>query len=440
MTNRKIISRILLLLTMLLSAQINLVSGQTVEKGKSLFSMESHDFVPLGIRYTKAHPVVVVADWDFVPFSYCDNDGKPAGYIPDIIEEIFGLIHIPYQLKMMDPLVAKNQLAMRKADMMLDVCKQDEIGGLVYGNAVFGEYPVSIARGKKMKKVCNICDFSPSDTVYFCRSDYADDYVQHTLFSSLKCHTSYLNPAAAIQRMAEGEKIYYVWGTIPLRCMLNNWELNDVIALDSVNDIVPGVLRVQSADHNLLDQLDLQQVRLNRSGRYAQIQGKWFKTDETVDFVTDSPVRAIAIVVVVVVLILAAAFCVISFLRVGSHPYRLSREFHAINDMASAASGCKMLVLSYKSMIVRNAKCDILPEAEMKLQEFEKRIHPKDLLSEYALRNAFFNGAKCPEQLTLRIRSRKISEGYFRYRVYTSVRYSRLGKPVKLYMALVKED
>ena len=39
--------------------------------------------------YTEENPLVIVIDWDFQPFEYLNNDGKPSGYNVDVLNLIF---------------------------------------------------------------------------------------------------------------------------------------------------------------------------------------------------------------------------------------------------------------------------------------------------------------------------------------------------------------
>ena len=76
---------------------------------------------PLGIKYTKKRPLVIVADWAFPPFSFMNDAGEPAGLIVDIFKEIFSRFHIAYEIRMMDRAEARRHLVAGTAQLMVDI-------------------------------------------------------------------------------------------------------------------------------------------------------------------------------------------------------------------------------------------------------------------------------------------------------------------------------
>lgn len=70
-------------------------------------------------RYTRHDPVIVACHWDYPPYEFLDDEGKPAGINIDIVKAVMHELGLPCQFVMKEWSVAKNAFENGNADLIL---------------------------------------------------------------------------------------------------------------------------------------------------------------------------------------------------------------------------------------------------------------------------------------------------------------------------------
>lgn len=388
---------------------------------------------PLGIRYTKKHPIIVVGDWKFAPFSFYGDRGDAMGFQMDLVREIFTQLHLPYEIHLMEWKHAKDAVRKHKADLMIDIDKGDGNLGMMYSHNVLARYSIGIAHriGEDHKPSLRL--FTENDTIYVNPHDYADEYITHRYGENPPFHVERIEPFNALHMIADGRIKYYVWSSVAMRYLVELYGLENNIDIDDT-DIPDGRFRFVSGDPELLNELDMQFKRLNQAGRYQPIYDRWFNPDfEEYD---EYSAREIFVVVTLIIIIVVLALSIILSLRNNSQT-QLKREFAEIARLGQDISQSQLLVINMHRMWVYNVSGDFLPPHGLSLREYESLIHPADIMEEYEIRKSIDNAERDIKYLKLRIRKYNSQPTDWReMNVTFRAKFSMLEKPTYVYMAL----
>ena len=357
---------------------------------------------PLGIRYTRKHPLIIVTDWAFAPYSSTDEDGTPVGFEIDIMHEMFDRLHIPYEIRPMEWKKGKAEVINGKAHLMMEVMKYDEDFSHTYGKRSLCPYTVGIAYTSNSRSVQKLSDLLPTDTVAMAVSSYVDDYFMHQ-YSKPAFHIIYLSKEKIGEWLMGGDSRYYIWGERALANYVRTYYNGADIHVNQLIDFPEGSFRFFSTDRQLLDELDRMYDRLEKSNVLAQTQQKWLEDDheEEDDHERLSIIAAISVIVgIFVLLILFFVFVT----RRNSLIEEARRDYLFIMDMSLALSDCDVIAFDSKRYRARNIRGNILPDGEITMQEYEARIHPDDLLIENEARATVDDGASEMPVVTYRLR------------------------------------
>ena len=357
---------------------------------------------PLGIRYTRKHPLIIVTDWAFAPYSSTDEDGTPVGFEIDIMHEMFDRLHIPYEIRPMEWKKGKAEVINGKAHLMMEVMKYDEDFSHTYGKRSLCPYTVGIAYTSNSRSVQKLSDLLPTDTVAMAVSSYVDDYFMHQ-YSKPAFHIIYLSKEKIGEWLMGGDSRYYIWGERALANYVRTYYNGADIHVNQLIDFPEGSFRFFSTDRQLLDELDRMYDRLEKSNVIAQTQQKWLEDDheEEDDHERLSIIAAISVIVgIFVLLILFFVFVT----RRNSLIEEARRDYLFIMDMSLALSDCDVIAFDSKRYRARNIRGNILPDGEITMQEYEARIHPDDLLIENEARATVDDGASEMPVVTYRLR------------------------------------
>lgn len=388
---------------------------------------------PLGIRYTKKHPIIIVGDWKFAPFSFYGDRGDAMGFQMDLIREIFTQLHLPYEIHLMEWKHAKAAVRAHKADLMIDIDKGDGNMGMMYSHNVLARYSIGIAHriGEDHKPSLRL--FTNEDTIYVNPYDYADEYITHHYGDNPPFHVERIEPFNALHMIADGRIKYYMWSTLAMRYLIDLYGFENKIDIDDT-DIPSGRFRFVSGNPELLNALDKQFKRLNQTGRYNMIYARWYNPD----FVESDnySAREIFVVVTLIVIIVVLSLSIFLSLRNNSQT-QLKREFAEIARLGQNISQTQLIVINMHRMWVKNVSGDFLPPHGLSLREYEALIHPADIIAEYEMRKRIDNGERDIKYLKLRMRKYNSQPtDWHEMRVTLRAKYNMLDKPTYIYVAL----
>ena len=401
----------------------------------SVMSVAHTYAAPLGIRYTKKHPLVIVCDWNFAPYSFCNDNSQKDGFLVELVEQVFNQIHVPYEIRMVEWKKAKRMLYSGEAQLMIDITKPDDLYGVKYGKSVLAEYPICVARLKKTPAIGSVELLGENDTIHVNYGDYALHYI---VTKTSKPVILPCAPYDALTDLLSGKIKYYVWSKTALRKQVKDFNLQDKIVLDDI-DILSGKFRFMSNDAQLLNEIDAQFVRLQTLGRYKPLVDKWLSEDgkyEEGATVTD------IIAIVSMLLLFVGSIIALVFIMRGGNTGNLKREFKAVANMAIRLTGCNVLAINVRRMWVYNVSGDFLPRKGLSMAAYEALIHPDDIMTEYDVRQRVDNGERNMPVVSFRMRKHDgAPDEWHHVSVHAYVKSNREKHPAYVYLALrVDED
>lgn len=407
---------------------LNILEAQNKEYYKT--------YPPIAIRYTKKHPLVVVGDWTFKPYSFINDRGEPDGFQIELLKGIFSTMHVPYDIHLMEWKKAKKELADGRAHLMIDIYKPDTSRNISYSSTSLGEYKVGIMRLKETPRMVGMELLQDSDTIYFNYKDYADMYVQNHYKDGVPFQVKYMEPGSIISAVLSGKVKYYVWSEDAMLSMLRRYRVSDRIEVETF-DIPAGELRFTSTDKVLLNELDQHFIRLKHNRRYQAIRDHWFSVAPV-----DTDMRhfiEIFFIVTVIVIVVVVLVVITVMQRTGSQG-NLKEEFLAILRMAMSLGDSQVLAISVRNLWVYNVYGNLLPEEGLSYADYENLIHPDDIIKEYEARKRVDDGNSKMPVVQFRMRKYNDKEGVWRYMsVHAFVKADRHNKPTYIYLVFIDD-
>lgn len=389
--------------------------------------------LPLGIRYTKRHPLIIVADWNYPPYSFRNDNGEPDGFLIEMIGSIFNQLHVPYEIRMMDLHEARRQLYRGEAQLMMQVGDSLSMRHEMLGKSVVVKFPVGVARLKSTPPIHSIEMLTPHDTICTNGNGYIYRYLEDYFRNSQRFGVVIVSSTAATQALLSGEVKYYVWSKVAMDSEIHRLSLQDKLIVDDI-DIPDGQFRFTSNDKALLGELDEQFERLQRSGRYQPLVDKWLSLDGKYD----KGITVIDIIVIVGMLLFVVG-SIIAFVMIkrSDSSYNLKREYRAIAHMSIRLTDCNVFAINVRRQWVYNVSGDVLPRQGMSMADYEALIHPDDLAVERVVRQRVDGGQVNMPVVELRMRKYQGAPDDWRHmRINAFVKCNRRGKPTYVYLAL----
>lgn len=391
---------------------------------------------PIGIRYTKKHPLVIVGNWLFRPFSFINDHGEPDGFQVELVKNIFSNLHVPYEIRLMNWQKAKRMVRKGEANLMVCIDKNDVSTHTGYSHSVLAEYNIGIARNVKTPRLRSILLLHETDTVYIMKGDYVDSYFRQYYGNSIPFHIEYSQAEDALNNIVSGKVKYFVWGKNTLKSLVNRYDLTKVIKVDDI-DVPAGKMRFFSNDSILLHDLDVQFQRIKASGAYESLENKWFVKDGKQEKETDIVEIILNVVIVVLFVIL---FILIVIMKRSGNVEILKKEFQAISRISLSMTKCHVIVVDLKKMRVKSIFGDLLPKGGVSMREYEQIIHPDDITKEYEARKMVDAGEVNMPNITLRVRRHGAKEDDWRVmNIYALVRKDSKDRPHHLYLVMTDQ-
>ena len=385
---------------------------------------------PLGIKYTKKHPLIVVADWSFAPYSFSNGDGNPDGYQADVIRAIFDRLHIDYEIHCMEWTKARQQVREGKAHLMMDIEKTEENLHARYSKNSFCNYDIGIAYSSESRTIQKITDLLPTDTVCMLQGDYADDYLMHRYIKPL-FHVKYIKLSEISAYLLGGKNRYCIWGYMPLYRLIRSHYGAEHILVSRVLDFPAGQFKFFSTDSQLLREIDAMHDRLEKSKVITNLNEKWFDVDARNEL--NATHRSIYIAMFIIVFLV---FFFILLVRKGAVNEELRKEYAAICDMALDLCDTDVIVIDTIRYRVYNVYGNLMPEGEHTMQEYEAIIHPEDLLIENERRRIVDDGETDNPPINLRMKHHGKGEEYRTMKIYSHIDQAPDGTPIRILLSM----
>lgn len=395
---------------------------------------------PLGIRYTKKHPLVIVGDWAFRPYAFINDHGEPDGFQIELMKEIFNRMHVPYEIRLMDWHQAKIEVQTGRAQVMIDIQKNDTKPGVVYGKETLAEYKIGVMRRKETLQLRSIQFLTPTDTVYCYENDYAERWLSTHLHemhrNGRSCVIETVNPYLTLGDLTSGKIKYYIWGKYALRNLERLYDTENDMEIDDI-DVPAGKFRFYASDTLLADELDAQFRRLVESGFYDTIHDRWLSDSHNVNV----GYTAIDIALIIFLLTLMVIFIFIAV--VTQRDISVSTLRHEFSDLINNSenmSSCQIWVIDVATQWVRNMAGTFMPPRGLSIADYEDLIHPDDLHFAVGARHEVDEGKTVMPVVRFRMRPYNSKPGQWRnVAVHARIITNGRGKVKCLYICVLDE-
>lgn len=226
--------------------------------------------------YTKERPLIIASDWDFQPFEFLNNEGKPSGYNIDVLNLILDKLGIPHKFVMQEWYLCTEMFEHHEADLIHALSSYYKEYPYVQTKKYVNYYNVNVARRLDVPPLRSLKNLGEKDILMLKNNDYAAIRVKE--MGDWPFIIEYHSPKDALTNIRTGRYKYFVWGEVPLASKVKELSL-DSIALDEI-DIPAGELRIIGYDKELVDIIDDEYTRLEQNGELDNIRNKWFHPDQ----------------------------------------------------------------------------------------------------------------------------------------------------------------
>lgn len=335
----------------------------------ALFPLKTYAVDTFG--YTEEHPLVIVSDWDFRPFEFLDVEGHPAGYNVEVLNLILDKLQIPHKFVMQEWHVATDMFKKHKADLIHALFYFYEERPYVSTHKYINYYNLKAARRADVPPLTHIRQLKENDTLLLKKDDYAALAI-HAM-SDLPFVINYHSPKDGLTGIRQGKYRYYVWGELPLNRKIQELGL-DSLVLDDI-DIPAGELRIIGYNKDLIDIIDDQYTRLEQAGELQAIYDHWFYPEREHD--DASPVSLFILVGLLLAAVIVSLLIRLVMRRVRN-AVRESSELGQMMDQVLNMGDYFVVEWDLQGQILRNKYGHMLPNGDMKPEEFLQRMHPDE--------------------------------------------------------------
>ena len=320
-------------------------------------------------EYTQERPLVIVCDWEFPPYEFSNNKGKPDGYNIDMYDMIFHRLKIPHRYVMQEWYQAVETFENREADLIIALSTNYKQRPYVMTRNLSHFYRVKSVRLVATKPLTQIGSLTEKDTITVKNNDYAPIEILAN-DPSPKFTMEYHSPREAMLGVRNGKYKYFLWGEHPIEWKMKEYGIDSLLVADDT-DIPAGELRIIGYDKDLIDMIDDEYARLEQSGEIERLRDKWFHPEREHD---DSSPMALFIIIGAVITIFMG-FILSRLIR--SRVKAATRKSSDLNNMMTQALGMGNYYVVQCDMStdkLTNVYGSLIPKEGMTLQEFTKRI------------------------------------------------------------------
>lgn len=386
---------------------------------------------PHGIRYTKKHPFIVVADWTFPPFSYVNDSGEPAGMIIEILRELFSHFHIAHEIRMMDRAEAHRQIAAGTANLMIEVDNLPPMAGVSVGKSVVAGYKVSVLRSKETAMMRSIMLLGKTDTVAVDKGSYTYYYLRDCFKDDIPFTLLSVDHGKVMNDLLSGKVKYFIWEEVALRRLVKRYGVANKVEIEYI-DVPEGNLRFFCTDSIILHDLDRTLQHMQEAGQTDAIIQRW-----TADNVEEKSNDDLHITVFAILTILFTV-AIIALIRTAMSG-KLRSEFRTISQTAIEMSDSQMLAINVKRHWVYNIAGNFLPPKGISMGDYLSLIHPHDTNKVYDAIKKVDGGEK--EMPVIHLRMHRYDDPQKQWRkvqVHANIK-TRHNKPIYVYLTMIDD-
>ena len=322
------------------------------------------------LDYTEERPLTIVCDWEFPPYEYLNNEGKPDGFNVEILSIIFNKFKIPHRFVMMEWSQGAKLFEQREGDLIHSLSSHYRERPYVMTRNLITDYPVKVVRLKNTPPLLRLDSLQAGDTLICKRNDYASLRIEGERTPVFTME--YRTPQEALSGIINGRYKYFIWGEAPLNWKIKELALNSVVTDDI--DIPTGELRFIGYDIDLINLIDDEYARMVQSGEMENILDKWFHPERVHN--DASPVALLILAGIFLVGLVALLLSRLIRLRVKAAVHK-SVDLNNMMEQAVQMGDYYVVECDLKTNMIKNQYGHLIPDEGMSISEFNSRILPE---------------------------------------------------------------
>ena len=346
-------------------------------------------------KYTDEHPLVIACDWDFPPYEYRNNSGRPDGLNVNVLSTILMEMGIPHKFVMKEWNQAANDFDHQRADIIFDPVFRYRSQPYYASHSVLGYYKIKLASRADTPPIRSIAELGRAKKIVMKQNDHATLNIIKSVAPAVEAE--FCSAADALIGIADSTFDYFAWGEKPLMWTIKEMNLRNIVLNEL--DIPAGEIHFVGYDKQLIDDLDDRYARLEQSGQLKQLHEKWLHPDsQNANASPFSVYATIAILLVIFALLLSNRIAK----RKARSATRKSAELEDMLRQAVGMSQSAVILYDTQSKRFHNRYGHMLPDEGITLEQFGEHIHPKEAPLIYKAVEQLFNGKTTPTEINIR--------------------------------------
>ena len=379
--------------------------------------------------YSKEKPLVIVSDWDFQPFEFLNNEGKPSGYNIEVLDLILNKLDIPHKFVMQEWYLATEMFEKQEADLIHALYAYYKDAPYVPTKKYINYYNLKVARRLDTPPFVGMKNLTDKDTLILKNNDYAALCINE--IEDAPFAYEYHSPKDGLTGIRTGRYKYYIWGEVPLISKVKELAL-DSITFDEI-DIPAGELRIIGYNKELVDIIDDEYTRLEQNGELEIIRDRWFHPERIHD--DTSPVSLLILLGLALAVIAGFLFNRLITMRVNAAVGK-SADLNSMMRTALRMGNYSIIEYDVPGNLLRNRYGQILPSEIMLPQEFIKRMPEEEGKHLHELNSRLISGQQ--QNFDIRIKFNNGTDDNPQWRDYygRAIAESEYGKTKSIFYTI----
>lgn len=344
--------------------------------------------------YTENRPLKVVIDWDFAPYEYIDDIGKPAGYNVEVYKNVLKGLKIPYVFIVRERKLAIEMFERGDADLIIEPLNSRSLNSdsMYYSRKTVYPYKIKIAYKRGTPPLKSLKQLGEGSLLAVKRYDYAAFRVLERKDIN-KEQLRVNSPRTCMANIDNGRYQYFIYSEAAIKNMLKKLNVNDIEVADI--DIPIGDMRFVARSQWLINMLDDQFARFEQSGMKKQLVTKWFHPEDETKSIPKIVFLILLAVLVLLFVLIAANRLITKQIRFA---VRRMSEKNNLMEEALKMSGNSVVRLNMTAERVDYVYGNHLSTEGMTAQQYYDLIHPDYQKKMFDYTNSIIAGDKEAEK------------------------------------------
>ncbi|MEQ8225609.1 MAG: transporter substrate-binding domain-containing protein, partial [Candidatus Eremiobacterota bacterium] len=216
--------------------------------------------------------IIVSGDYDYPPYEFLDNNGRPAGANVELFRAIADVMGINYELKLGPWKDVRNDLEKGNIDLLLGMYHSPEREKIVEFSSphTIVRHSIFVRKGSKIKSLDDLYN----KEIIVQEGDIMDDFViSHKISSKIFKEET---PAGVLRLLASGKYDCALLGKLQGLYFVRKLGLTNIITVGEPLTSQKYCFAVSRGNEELMSSLNEGLKILEETGRYEEIYDKWF--------------------------------------------------------------------------------------------------------------------------------------------------------------------